>query len=68
MIQWNPLMTMKEVEREVIRQALAHHGGILAHAAEDLDLGRSTLYSKLETLFTKEEVAVLRTRRPWWQK
>lgn len=39
---------LAEIEREVIRFAIAHHRGQMSEVARRLDIGRSTLYRKLE--------------------
>jgi len=41
---------LEEIEREVIRFALAHHRGQMSEVARRLKIGRSTLYRKLEGL------------------
>ncbi len=42
--------SLKEVEAKTIREALAHHGGNVTHAARALGIGRNTLYAKLRQL------------------
>lgn len=42
------LRTLAEVERDVIRNAIDHHGGNYTAAAKALGIGRSTLYRKME--------------------
>src|SRR3974390_263223 len=39
---------LEEIEREVIRFAIAHHRGQMSEVARRLKIGRSTLYRKLE--------------------
>jgi DNA-binding NtrC family response regulator len=39
---------LEEIEREVIRFAIAHHRGQMSEIARRLKIGRSTLYRKLE--------------------
>src|SRR5690242_15769062 len=41
---------LEEIEREVIRFAIAHHHGQMSEVARRLKIGRSTLYRKLESL------------------
>jgi DNA-binding NtrC family response regulator len=41
---------LEEIEREVIRFAIAHHRGQMSEVARRLKIGRSTLYRKLEGL------------------
>jgi sigma-54 specific flagellar transcriptional regulator A len=42
--------TLEELEKDVLRQALAEAGGIVAHAARALGVARTTLASRLEAL------------------
>lgn len=46
----SPLATfdLEEIEREVIRRALATHGGNITHAADALGLTRKSLYRRIE--------------------
>jgi two-component system, NtrC family, response regulator HydG len=46
----SPLATfdLEEIERDVIRRALATHGGNITHAAEALGLTRKSLYRRIE--------------------
>ncbi|HEY5279204.1 MAG TPA: sigma-54 dependent transcriptional regulator [Pseudolabrys sp.] len=41
---------LEDIEREVIRFAIAHHRGQMSEVARRLKIGRSTLYRKLESL------------------
>ena len=41
-------MTLEEVERYLIEQALARHGGNVSQAAKALGLSRSALYRRLQ--------------------
>ena len=41
---------MEEIERDVIRFAIAHYRGQMSEVARRLQIGRSTLYRKLEGL------------------
>ena len=41
---------LEEIEAEVIRYAIAHYRGQMSEVARRLQIGRSTLYRKLETL------------------
>ena len=41
---------VEEAERDIIEQALKHHGGQMAAAARALDLERSHLYKKARAL------------------
>ena len=51
---WSRLETERRAidEREValIKQALAKHGGVVAHAAKELGIARTTLSSRLDAL------------------
>ena len=49
---------MEEIEREVIRYAIAHYRGQMSEVARRLQIGRSTLYRKLENLGLDEPAAV----------
>jgi DNA-binding NtrC family response regulator len=44
------IRTLDEVENEVIRFAIAHYRGQMSEVARRLQIGRSTLYRKLDTL------------------
>jgi DNA-binding NtrC family response regulator len=46
---------LEDIEREVIRFAIAHHRGQMSEVARRLKIGRSTLYRKLEGLGISEE-------------
>ncbi len=41
---------LDEIEAELIRYAIAHYRGQMSEVARRLQIGRSTLYRKLETL------------------
>jgi transcriptional regulator of acetoin/glycerol metabolism len=41
---------LEEIEAELIRYAIAHYRGQISEVARRLQIGRSTLYRKLETL------------------
>jgi DNA-binding NtrC family response regulator len=41
---------LDEIEREVIRFAIAHYRGQMSEVARRLQIGRSTLYRKLDGL------------------
>jgi DNA-binding NtrC family response regulator len=45
---------LEEIEREVIRFAIAHHRGQMSEVARRLRIGRSTLYRKLEEVMESE--------------
>jgi DNA-binding NtrC family response regulator len=45
---------LEEIEREVIRFAIAHHRGQMSEVARRLKIGRSTLYRKLEEVTESE--------------
>jgi DNA-binding NtrC family response regulator len=47
--------TLDELERDVIRFAIAHYRGQMSEVARRLRIGRSTLYRKLETLGLEAE-------------
>ena len=49
---------IEEIEREVIRFAIAHYRGQMSEVARRLQIGRSTLYRKLEGLGLDEPAAV----------
>jgi DNA-binding NtrC family response regulator len=51
---------LDEIEREVIRFAIAHYRGQMSEVARRLRIGRSTLYRKLEGLGLNEDVGGLR--------
>ena len=40
--------TLKEIEREVIREAVEHHGGNLSAVAQQLGITRQALYNKIK--------------------
>ncbi|MFO7819503.1 MAG: helix-turn-helix domain-containing protein [Halanaerobacter sp.] len=42
-----PLMSLKEVEKKLIKDTLAETGNNISQAAKLLDIGRSTLYRKI---------------------
>jgi DNA-binding NtrC family response regulator len=42
--------TLDDVESEVIRFAIAHYRGQMSEVARRLQIGRSTLYRKLDSL------------------
>ena len=46
---------LEDIEREVIRFAIAHHRGQMSEVARRLKIGRSTLYRKLESLGLDED-------------
>jgi len=46
-----------EAEREILRQALDHHGGHMTQTAASLELERSHLYKKLKALGLREDSA-----------
>jgi DNA-binding NtrC family response regulator len=48
---------LEDIEREVIRFAIAHHRGQMSEVARRLKIGRSTLYRKLESLGLDEDGA-----------
>jgi DNA-binding NtrC family response regulator len=45
---------LEEIEREVIRFAIAHYREQMSEVARRLKIGRSTLYRKLESLGLEE--------------
>ena len=45
---------LEEIEAEVIRYAVAHYRGQMSEVARRLQIGRSTLYRKLEALGLNE--------------
>jgi DNA-binding NtrC family response regulator len=49
--------TLDEIERDVIRFAIAHYRGQMSEVARRLQIGRSTLYRKLESLGLEAEGA-----------
>ena len=63
---------LEEIEAEVIRYAIAHYRGQMSEVARRLQIGRSTLYRKLEALGLNEgrgaangeEEAVATARQP----
>ena len=48
---------LDEIEREVIRFAITHYRGQMSEVARRLQIGRSTLYRKLENLGLEGEAA-----------
>ena len=46
---------LEEIEAEVIRFAIAHYRGQMSEVARRLQIGRSTLYRKLESLGLDED-------------
>ncbi len=66
-LNWSPLLTLKALEKEAIKQAVLHHSGNLTAAAEDLGIGKSTLYAKLPQIFTKLELYEIRPIKKWWE-
>lgn len=42
------LMSLEEVEMNMIKRALTKHGGVISHAANELGLTRASLYRRLE--------------------
>ncbi|HZL31294.1 MAG TPA: sigma-54 dependent transcriptional regulator [Pseudolabrys sp.] len=50
---------LEDIEREVIRFAIAHYRGQMSEVARRLKIGRSTLYRKLEGLGLDEEAGKL---------
>ncbi|MCW5694130.1 MAG: sigma-54-dependent Fis family transcriptional regulator [Pseudolabrys sp.] len=46
----NDVRALEDIEREVIRFAIAHYRGQMSEVARRLKIGRSTLYRKLESL------------------
>ena len=47
---------LEDIEAEVIRFAIAHYRGQMSEVARRLQIGRSTLYRKLENLGLAERV------------
>lgn len=47
LMAFDPGKTLRDLEREAIRQALARHGGNKGKAAEELGISLKTLYNKL---------------------
>jgi len=48
---------LEDIEKEVIRFAIAHYRGQMSEVARRLHIGRSTLYRKLEALGLDEDLA-----------
>ena len=48
-------ISLEEIEREVIRFAIAHYDQQMSEVARRLKIGRSTLYRKLDGLGLTEE-------------
>lgn len=46
---------LEDIEREVIRFAIAHYNGQMSQVARQLKIGRSTLYRKLDSLGMNED-------------
>jgi DNA-binding NtrC family response regulator len=49
------IRTLDEIERDVIRFAIAHYRGQMSEVARRLQIGRSTLYRKLDGLGLQDE-------------
>jgi DNA-binding NtrC family response regulator len=49
--------TLDEIERDVIRFAISHYRGQMSEVARRLQIGRSTLYRKLESLGLEQQAA-----------
>ena len=47
---------LEEIEAEVIRFAIAHYRGQMSEVARRLQIGRSTLYRKLDALGLQQRV------------
>ena len=41
-------LTMEEYEKEIIARILRKHGGNISHSAGELNIGRQTLYRKIQ--------------------
>ena len=50
---------LEDIEREVIRFAIAHYRGQMSEVARRLKIGRSTLYRKLEGLGMSDETGIV---------
>ena len=50
---------LEEIEAEVIRFAITHYRGQMSEVARKLQIGRSTLYRKLESLGLSAEAGPL---------
>ena len=48
--QAGDVRSLEDVEGDLIRFAIEHHGGRMTRVARSLDIGRSTLYRKLKEL------------------
>ncbi len=66
-LQWTPLITLQDLEKEALRQAILHHSGNLAAAADDLDISVNTVYRKFNTLFTEAERQQIKPKNEWWK-
>jgi DNA-binding NtrC family response regulator len=53
------LRRLDELEAEIIRFALSHHGGRMSAVARRLGIGRSTLYRKLKELGLENAAAAV---------
>ena len=58
------LITLEDIEREVIRFAIEHYRGQMSEVARRLKIGRSTLYRKLETLQMHDETSIAPGNEP----
>lgn len=67
MLQWTPMVTMKDIEKEAIKQALLHHSGNITAAAEDLGISHQTVRNRFKSLFTEEERRYIRPINEWWK-
>ena len=55
---------LEEIEAEVIRFAIAHYRGQMSEVARRLQIGRSTLYRKLDALGLGGDIASAQERAP----
>jgi hypothetical protein len=54
---------MEERESEILREALARHGGVVAHAAKELGIARTTLAGRIEALGISRRLGQLTAAR-----
>ena len=56
---------LEEIETEVIRFAISHYRGQMSEVARRLQIGRSTLYRKLENLGLDDTPPEASPQPPW---
>jgi DNA-binding NtrC family response regulator len=54
---------LEDIESDVIRFAITHYRGQMSEVARRLQIGRSTLYRKLESLGLEEDTGTVERER-----